>query len=135
LSLLHFGLFVDAHDRLWGVENERDSLQHGDLGDIHNDNPAGAISAYLLLGLLFTYLYAFLGAVGQPPLSGLDDDARLNEYLYFAFTTLTTTGYGDLSPVTNVARATAILEALLGQLYLVTVLALVVGRIRPIRRG
>jgi len=57
------------------------------------------------------------------------------DYLYFAFTTLTTTGYGDLSPASDVARAAAILEALLGQLYLVTVLALVIGNLRPRRRA
>ena len=93
---------------------------------------AGAISAYLLLGLLFTYFYAFLDALGATPLSGGRGEITLNENLYFAFTTLTTTGYGDFAPVTNVARATAVVEALLGQLYLVTVLALVVSRMRPV---
>lgn len=94
---------------------------------------AGAISAYLLLGLVFTWTYALLAAAGPQPLSGADPDARLNIYLYFAFTTLTTTGFGDLSPVTDGGRAVAILEALLGQLYLVTVLALVIGNMRPRR--
>jgi membrane protein len=95
---------------------------------------AGAISAYLLLGLVFTFAYALLGAVGPEPLTGGDGgEMRLNEHLYFAFTTLTTTGFGDLTPVTDVARAVTILEALLGQLYLVTVLALAVARLRPAR--
>jgi hypothetical protein len=93
---------------------------------------AGAISAYLLLGLVFTFVYAFLGALGQP-LSGVGPDSRLNDQLYFAFVTLTTTGFGDLTPVTDLTRTTAILEALLGQIYLVTVLALAVARLRPLR--
>jgi membrane protein len=92
---------------------------------------AAAVSAYLLLGLVFTYVYAMLGALGTPPLEGTSSATALNEYLYFAFTTLTTTGFGDLSPTTDVARAVAVLEALLGQLYLVTVLAVVIGNIRP----
>jgi membrane protein len=96
---------------------------------------AGAVSAYLLLGLLFTYVYATMAALGTAPLDGAGPDAGLNEYLYFAFTTLTTTGFGDLTPATDVARATAVLEALLGQLYLVTVLALVIGNISPRRRA
>jgi len=94
---------------------------------------AGAISAYLLLGLVFTWAYALMAAAGTDPLTGTHPDTRLNEYLYFAFTTLTTTGFGDLSPVTDGGRAVAILEALLGQLYLVTVLALVIGNMRPRR--
>jgi membrane protein len=94
---------------------------------------AGAISAYLLLGLVFSWTYALMAAAGAQPLSGTDPDARLNVYLYFAFTTLTTTGFGDISPVTDGGRAVAILEALLGQLYLVTVLALVIGNMRPRR--
>ena len=103
--------------------------------DVSPRTAAGAVSACLRLGLLFTYLYATMAAFGAPPVRGTGPDAGLNDYLYFAFTTLTTTGYGDLSPASDVARAAAILEALLGQLYLVTVLALVIGNLRPRRRA
>jgi hypothetical protein len=103
--------------------------------DVSLRTAAGAVSAYLLLGLLFTYLYATMAAFGAPPVRGTGPDADISDYLYFAFTTLTTTGYGDLSPASDVARAAAILEALLGQLYLVTVLALVIGNLRPRRRA
>ena len=103
--------------------------------DVSPSTVAGAISAYLLLGLVFTWTYALLATVGQDPFGGpgANTTATFNEYLYFAFTTLTTTGFGDIAPVTDVGRAIAILEALLGQLYLVTVLALVIGNMRPRR--
>jgi glucose/arabinose dehydrogenase len=66
------GLFVDAQDRLWGVENERDGLRHDDLGgDIHNDNPAEEINLIDGEGTRFYgYPYCFsefkLGAGGGP---------------------------------------------------------------------
>jgi ion channel len=55
------------------------------------------------------------------------------DFLYFSFATLTTTGYGDLVPGSNLARSLAILEALTGQIYLVTVVAVLVGNL--MRRG
>jgi hypothetical protein len=59
----------------------------------------------------------------------------LSDYLFFSFTTLTTTGYGDLVPATGLSRALAMLEALMGQLYLVTVLARLVALWVPARRA
>ncbi len=53
----------------------------------------------------------------------------LSEQVYFSFTTMTTTGYGDLTPATNVGHALAVLEMLLGQIYLVTVIGLLVGNL------
>jgi ion channel len=55
------------------------------------------------------------------------------DFLYFSFATLTTTGYGDLVPGNDLARSFAILEALTGQIYLVTVVAVLVGNLA--RRG
>jgi Ion channel len=97
----------------------------------------GALCIYLLLGLFFAYLYSAIGAVsgrffaGQPPVTIVD-------YLYFSYTSLTTVGYGDLTAAEDLGRMLAVSEALIGQLYLVTVVALLVGnvgrgRIRPDR--
>lgn len=88
----------------------------------------GALCAYLLIGLTFQGLYGLVDVVASdgfftaPGASSLD-------LLYFSFVTLTTVGYGDLVAGTDIGRMLAISEALIGQLYLVTVVALVVGNI------
>ena len=53
--------------------------------------------------------------------------ADISDYLYFSFATLTTVGYGDLAAATDLGRSVAIAEALIGQIYLVTVVAVIVG--------
>jgi hypothetical protein len=94
---------------------------------------AGALCVYLLVGMLFGSLLGVLAAAGEPVFAGVAD-ATDADRLYFSFVTLTTTGYGDLSPAPGVARALAVMEALGGQLYLVTVVALLVSRAGPLRR-
>jgi hypothetical protein len=54
------------------------------------------------------------------------EDTPAIDYLYFSFVTITTTGYGDFTAATGIGRMTAVLEAIFGQLYLITVVALVV---------
>ena len=56
------------------------------------------------------------------------------DYLYFSFTTITTTGYGDFTAAGGVGRMTAMLEAIFGQLYLITVVALVVQNLSQLRQ-
>lgn len=87
----------------------------------------GALCIYLLLGLFFTDLYAILNAFTPMSIFLEYPKATLSDYLYFSYITITTTGYGDLAPQSGLARALAVIEALSGQLYLVTVLALLVG--------
>jgi voltage-gated potassium channel Kch len=57
-----------------------------------------------------------------------------NDFLYFSLSTLTTTGYGDFSAATDLGRAVAVTEALIGQMYLVTVLAVIVSNVGRERR-
>lgn len=87
----------------------------------------GVLSTYLLLALLFGSAQQ-IGAAMQAGylngLSGMPDDA---DTLYFSVITLTTVGFGDITPATGVARTITVLEALVGQLYLVSVVAAVVG--------
>ncbi|HEY5142303.1 MAG TPA: potassium channel family protein [Solirubrobacteraceae bacterium] len=100
----------------------------------------GALSVYLLLGMSFAFVYGAVASLSSraffhQPLVG---DGTIADQTYFSFTTLTTTGYGDLTANVGLPRALAILEAIFGQLYLVTVVALVVsnfGRGRPARAG
>jgi len=88
----------------------------------------GALCIYLLLGLFFAYLYSAVGAVAGP-FFAQQPEAAIVDYLYFSYTSLTTVGYGDLSAAEDLGRMLAVSEALTGQLYLVTVVALLVGNI------
>jgi hypothetical protein len=88
----------------------------------------GALCLYLLAGLFFAYVYAFVDAVAGPmfadtPVAGLPDT------VYFSFVTLATVGYGDLTPGTELARMLAVAEGIGGQLYLVTAIAVLVANL------
>ena len=90
----------------------------------------GAVCVYLLLGVIWTILYRFLGDVAPGSLSGLDQyegEELYWRYLYFSFVTLTTLGYGDISPVNAYRETLAILEAVVGQMYLTVLVAGLVG--------
>ena len=88
-----------------------------------------AILLYLLAALLWAFVYSFLELVD--PASFNIDLSRPQGYLlvfqYFSFVTITTLGYGDITPVTEVAKAITVLEAVVGQLYLVVAVAWLVG--------
>jgi Ion channel len=93
----------------------------------------GALCIYLLVGLAFALVFALTAALGGGPFFATVDAARAVDYLYFSFVTLTTVGYGDLAARGDVGRMLAVTEALLGQLYLVTVVALLVANVRARR--
>jgi voltage-gated potassium channel Kch len=77
----------------------------------------GAIVVYLLTALIFALLYHIIFLLyGQSAFNGLINSER-SEFMYFSLTTLTTVGYGDITPVNQIARSLANLEALNGQLY------------------
>ena len=86
----------------------------------------GALSAYLLIGLFFAYTYAFVGSVASPFFASAGN-YTIKDYLYFSFVTLTTLGFGDLVPRGDLPRMLVVVEAILGQLYLVTIVALLVS--------
>jgi voltage-gated potassium channel len=88
----------------------------------------GAICIYLLIGLFFTYLYGTIDLITPLSVFTLIPRPMLGDYLYFSFITMTTVGYGDVSPQGPLARFLALLEALTGQVYLVTVVALLVSK-------
>ncbi len=86
-----------------------------------------AIVAYVLVGMFFAFLYNVVSlATGLPTFGERQDDSLTNQ-LFFSFTTLTTTGYGNLVPVGAVGRTIAIAEAITGQLFLVIAVARVVA--------
>jgi hypothetical protein len=91
----------------------------------------GAITAYLMIGMSFAFAYRALGTLGAGPFFGSQGDGTFSQDLYFSFTTLTTTGYGTLVPAANPGQSLAVLEMLIGQLFLVTAVAKVVTIWRP----
>ncbi len=86
-----------------------------------------ALSVYLLIGLAYAYFYDFLAAATGLSFFHGSPSARPLDYLYFSYITMTTVGYGDFTPARDGGRMAAASEAIVGQLYLVTVVALVVG--------
>lgn len=106
-----------------------------DQGEVNQQSVTGAICVYLLLGLGFTFVYGSLAALGSGPLFVQGTDGTLAVRLYFSYVTLTTVGYGDYSLRSDLGHMLAVIEALAGQLYLVTVVALLISRMRPARSG
>jgi ion channel len=103
--------------------------------EVNSRSVAGAICVYMLFGMLFMFLYGVLALLGHGPFFAQGTDGTRPLRLYFSFVTLATLGYGDYTPAGNLGHALAVLEALIGQLYLVTVVAVVVTRLgRPGRR-
>jgi hypothetical protein len=93
----------------------------------------GVLAIYLLIGVTFAFADGAVDRLGARDFLRGRPDASLADFLYFSFSTLTTTGYGDLVPGNDLARSFAILEALTGQIYLVTVVAVLVGNLAPRR--
>ena len=89
-----------------------------------------ALCVYLLIGLGYASVYGFIGAVDPAGLFGPQSGAGDSLIrMYFSFITLTTVGYGDFVPYSDPARMVAVTEALIGQVYLVTIVALLVSQI------
>jgi hypothetical protein len=95
----------------------------------------GALSAYLLIGFLFAALYAAVARLGSADFFAGGQPATASTLQYFSFVTMTTTGYGDFTPAGSAPRSLAVLEALVGQIFLVTLVARLVamfGQPRPV---
>jgi hypothetical protein len=87
----------------------------------------GAICVYLLFGMLFLFLYSVAATLGSGPFFAQGTDGTRSIRLYFSYVTLATLGYGDYTPAGGIGRTLAIVEAIFGQLYLVTVVAVLVS--------
>jgi voltage-gated potassium channel len=101
-----------------------------DQGEANVKAVTGAVCVYILIGLLFVFVYGVIAAVDSNDFFAQGTDGTRSLRLYFSFVTLATLGYGDYTPAHELGRTLAIVEALFGQLYLVTVIALLVSRIR-----
>ena len=90
----------------------------------------GALSAYLIIGLMFAAFYAAIERLGGGSFFAHQQPANTQTFQYFSFTTLTTLGYGDFTAAGNSGRALAVIEALTGQVFLATLVARLVTAFR-----
>jgi Ion channel len=95
----------------------------------------GLLCIYLLIGIFFSGLYGTLDHYRDAQFFAETADPDAVDFLYFSFVTLTTVGYGDLTAADDLGRTLSMIEALTGQLYLVTVVALGVANIGATRRA
>jgi len=96
--------------------------------EITGDVIMGAICVYFLIGLAWAFIFFTLellqpGSFQMPQGQGID----LTHFSYYSYVTLTTLGYGDITPISTQARSLALLEAIMGQLYLAILVARLVG--------
>lgn len=92
------------------------------------DTLAAALTSYLLIGVFFSVVYRIIqGGTGLFFVQELN--ATANDFVYFSFVSLTTTGYGDLSAAPGIPRGAVVFELILGQVYLVTIISLVVSHL------
>jgi Ion channel len=99
-------------------------------GQVRLDAVMGVLCLYLLLGMFFAFTYAAIDELGGGPFFAGDQVATTSTCLYFSFATLTTVGFGDFVARADLGHTLAVLEALIGQIYLVTVVSLIVSNLR-----
>jgi hypothetical protein len=89
---------------------------------VTHETVLGALCTYVLVGLLFAFAYLAINSLGDSFFAQPGKHEQ-SEFLYFSFVALTTLGFGDLSPAVGLPQALTVLEALLGQVFLVTLVA------------
>ena len=108
-------------------------------GEINWHRLRGATAVYVLIGFLFALVFGLLESLWQGSFDGLVHEPRqhlIRDTVYFSFVTLTTVGYGDITPVSEAARSLAVVEALFGQIFLAILIGRLVslsGTLRPPR--
>jgi len=95
----------------------------------------GLLCVYLMIGIFFAIVFRAVDHFSATQFFAQTSRPNRTDYLYFSFATLTTVGYGDLTAAENLGRTLAVVEALTGQLYLVTVVALAVANMGVVRSG
>ena len=98
----------------------------------------GSICVYLLVGICWSIFYFFESIIHPGAFNGIDVEigkSRFTDLLYYSYVTLSTLGYGDITPVTPIARTLSFLEALFGQFYIAILVASFVGMHISVRRS
>jgi hypothetical protein len=96
------------------------TLQHR---RITHETVLGALCAYVLVGLLFAFVFLAVDELRDGSFFAQEGPHSQSEFVYFSFVSLTTLGFGDLSPAVGLPQALTVLEALTGQIFLVTLVA------------
>lgn len=104
-------------------------------GQVRLSAVMGVLALYMLIGMTFGFVYGAIDRLGGAPFFDGGEQLTNSNALYFSFTTLTTVGYGDLTARSDVGHTIAAFEALVGQVYLVTVVAALVGNLRRPAQG
>ena len=102
-------------------------------GEVRIESVMGVLSFYILLGMLFAFVYGAIDNLGGDPFFASEASATVSNCLYYSFTTLATVGYGDFTARSDLGHTLSVTEALVGQIYLVTVVSLIVSNLG--RRG
>lgn len=116
-----------------------DALRQVAVGnDISLNRIVGAVCIYLLLGVIWSIVYAVV-EFAQPGsfrgLTGTVGTAWVPDWLYFSFVTITTLGYGDITPLSQTAKSLAFAEAIVGQFYIAVLVAGLVSAYISAKRG
>jgi hypothetical protein len=108
-------------------------------GRVDRNKIIGAVCIYLLLGLIWTWLYLGIAQAVPGAFNGLEQAPWYDNFsavAYYSYVTLTTLGYGDISPVVPVARFLVYMEAIAGVFYMATLVASLIGiRLADIQAG
>ena len=99
-------------------------------GEINNHRIRGAVAVYLLIGFIFALLFVLIEETSPGSFSGLGDEtesAHMKSAIYYSFVTLTTLGYGEILPIGEGARSLVIVEAVVGQLFLIVLIGRLVS--------
>jgi hypothetical protein len=99
-------------------------------GHVRVEAILGVLSLYMLIGLMFAAIFGVLDTLGSGPIFADNISGSAAHCLYYSFVTLATVGYGDVVTRTNVGHTLSVFEALTGQIYLVTVVSLLVSNLR-----
>jgi hypothetical protein len=93
------------------------------------DAVVGVLCVYLLLGMFFSSVYGAVDHLGGKPFFAQGTGATIAHCTYFSFTTLATIGYGDLTAASNVGHTLSVTEGPIGQIYLVTIVSVIVSNV------
>ena len=125
LGMLGFGLFFLAV----GIIIMTNIMLH--IRQVTAELIYGSINVYLLVGISFAFTHAVVEIIQPGSISGLESlsmgDDSIMPYVYYSFVTMTTLGYGDMSPVTGPAASLAYIQAVFGQLYIAILVARLMG--------
>jgi hypothetical protein len=95
---------------------------------VNSETLIAAVNAYLCIGITYAFAYSFLMTANPTSFSGtFMENPDFNDFVYLSFVTMTTLGYGDITPNTEIAGVLTYTQAIIGQLYMALTVARIVG--------